>query len=298
MKHFCRRLKKKEKPGFPKFKKRGQKDSFRYPQGIKINGNAVFLPKTGWINFTNTRPIEGTIKQATIKRDGSHWLIHIACAVPVEIVYAPVSEDKAIGIDLGLLSFAHMSDGTVIDNPRCLKHELKQLRYLQRSCARKQKDSSNRKKSIVKIAQLHRKIRNKRKDFLYKVSTVVVKNHGVIAVEDLHVKGMIKNRHLSRSIADVGWSSFLQYLEYKCHWQGKHFVRVNRFLPSSKMCSSCSIQKDMPLKLRTYTCSSCSLIIDRDLNASKNIRSAGISALKTCRANSIGLRNEAGITGF
>jgi putative transposase len=277
---YIRSRKNKQKAGFPRFKKKGVKDSFRYPQGIKITHNKIYLPKIGWIRYINTRPLEGKIKQATIKRERNAWLIHISCVITQDIIQAPLSEHKAIGIDVGLLSFAYLSDGTVIDNPRFLRRELKQLYYLQRSFARKKKGSKNRAKLATKIGRLHTKIKNKRKDFAHKLSTALVKNHDIIAVEDLQIQNMIKNKRLARAIADVGWGLFLQYLEYKCLWQGKHFVRVNTFLPSSKLCSTCGNIQAMSLNLRVYKCSSCSIEIDRDLNASKNIRAAGISVLK------------------
>ena len=281
IKQYLRQCKNKQKTGFPRFKKRGVKDSFRYPQGIKITHDKVYLPKIGWIRYVNTRLLEGIIKQATVKRERDNWLIHISCTITTDITPVSLSENKAVGIDVGLLSFAYLSDGTAIDNPRFLRHELKQLRYLQRALARKKKGSKNREKLALTIGKVHTKIKNKRKDFAHKLSTELVKNHDIIAVEDLQIQNMKKNRHLARAIADVGWGLFLQYLQYKCLWQGKHFVRINTFLPSSKLCSACGNKQAMPLKLRVYKCSSCSLEINRDLNASKNIRAAGISVLKS-----------------
>ncbi len=282
----------------PHFKKKGIRDFFRYPQGIHCHESKVFLPKIGWIKYIDTRPLEGQIKQAIIKRESKHWCIPIVCTIAKEIALVPLCEDNAIGIDVGLRSFAHISNGQTIANPRFLSHELKHLRYLQRAYARTQKGSNNRKKVVERITRLHSKVKNKRKDFLHKVSTALVKSHDMIAVENLNVKGMLSNRRLARSIADVSWSMFIRFLEYKCYWYGKHFVMVDRFLPSSKACSRCNTLQDMPLAMRTYHCRACGLEINRDFNASKNIRAAGISVLKAWGELGTGLLNDIRITGI
>lgn len=283
IKHFFRRIKeKKEKPGFPKFKKKGMHDAFRYPQGIKCANGKVFLPKVGQVPYRDSRPIDGVIKQATIKREGKHWFIAIVCEVEHAIQRVPISQERAIGIDLGLLNFAHLSNGEEIENPRWFRSELACLAKAQRNLCRKKKGSNNRKKAAEKVGKIHRRITNKRHDFLHKQSTTIVKNHDVVAVEDLNVSGMIKNRHLALSIADVGWKTFLAFLEYKSNWMGKHFVSIDRFEPTSKTCSMCGNKQDMPLKIRTFVCSFCNMQMDRDLNASINIRSAGLAVLNAC----------------
>ena len=297
---FIRGVKKKAKVkrGFPHFKKKGIRDSFRYPQGIRCHESKVFLPKIGWVKYIDTRPLEGQIKQATIKREHQHWCIHIVCTITKEIPLVPLCEDNAIGIDVGLLSFAHLSNGQTIANPRFLSHALQRVRSLQKAYARTQKGSNNRKKLLERITRLHNKVKNKRKDFLHKVSTALVKSHDIVSVENLNVKGMLSNRRLARSIADVGWSLFIRFLQYKCYWYGKHFVMVDRFLPSSKACSECGTLQDMPLAMRTYHCRACGLEIDRDFNASKNIRAAGISVLKACGELGTSLLYDTRITGI
>jgi len=297
-KHFFRRLRNKERPGFPRFKKKGDNDSFRYPQGTKCENSKVFLPKIGWVKYNNSRPIEGLIKQATIKREGQHWNIHIVCEVEIKVNKVPLIADTAVGIDLGLKSFAYLSDGQVIENPGFLKKDSKKLRRLQRQFSRKKKGSNNQKKYREKLSKLHRSIKNKRKDFLHKHSTNIAKNHGVVAVEDLHTKGMVRNRRLARSISDAGWRRFVDNIAYKCDWNGKHFVKVDRFLPSSKQCSSCGNKQNISLQTRIYNCSLCKLKLDRDLNASINIRAAGLSVLKVCGEMSVGSLNEARISGL
>jgi putative transposase len=278
--HFFRRFKNGETPGFPRFKKKGQKDAFRYPQGVKVNADRVYLPKIGWVKYRDSRPVEGRVLQATLKREGEHWFISLACEVDVPGP-APiaVTEERAVGIDVGLKSFGVLSDGTEIENPRLLQKALAKLKRAQRRLSRKTKRSNRWKKQVAKVVKLHIQVKNARKDFAHKVSTAIVKNHDVIAVEDLHIKGMVQNRHLSRAISDVGWGLFLDMLRYKAAWAGKHFVQIGRFLGTSQMCSTCGEKKPMPLSVRTYACSGCGTVLDRDWNASLNIRAAGLAVL-------------------
>lgn len=281
--HFFRRVKAGEVPGFPRFKKKGQKDAFRYPQGVKVKDGRVYLPKIGWVKYRDSRAVEGKILQATIKREGEHWFISLACEVELPApAPASTTEEKAVGIDVGLKSFAVLSDGTEIENPRFLRTALAKLKKAQRRLSRKTKRSNNWKKQVVKVVKLHVQVKNSRKDFAHKVSTAIVKNHDVIAVEDLNIKGMVKNRHLSRAISDVGWGLFMAMLEYKAKWAGKHFVRIGRFEASSKTCSNCGVKKPMPLSVRTYACGGCGTVMDRDWNASLNIRAAGLVVLNAC----------------
>jgi len=281
--HFFRRVKNGEPPGFPRFKKKGQKDSFRYPQGVKVKGGRVYLPKIGWVQYRDSRPIEGEILQANIKREGEHWFISLACELELpDPAPVAITEERAVGIDVGLKSFAVLSDGSEIENPRFLKSALAKLKQAQRHLSRKTKWSSNWRRQVAKVAKLHINVKNSRKDFAHKVSSAIVKNHDVIAVEDLNIKGMVKNRHLSRAISDVGWGLFLDMLKYKAAWAGKHFVLIGRFEASSKTCSTCRVKKPMPLSVRTYACGGCGMVMDRDWNASLNIRAAGLVVLNAC----------------
>ena len=145
---------------------------------------------------------------------------------------------------------------------------------------------------------MHLKIKNQRTDFLHKTTTMLVKNHDILVVEDLAIKNMVRNRHLSRSISDAAWGIFVNLLKYKCFWNGKRFVQIDRFQPTSKLCSNGESKQDMPLNKRIFSCSSCGMSIDRDLNASKNIVAAGMSVLKLADGNDIGLPDEARIGGF
>lgn len=278
--HFFRWVMAGDVPGFPRFKKKGQKDAFRYPQGVKVEGGRVFLPKIGWVKYRDSRPVEGKILQATIKREGEHWFISLACEVEVpDPAPVAVTEEGAVGIDVGLKSFAVLSDGTEIENPRFLRLALAKLKRAQRRLSRKTKQSNRRKKQVAKVVKLHIHVKNSRKDFAHKASTAIVKNHDVVAVEDLNIRGMVKNRHLSHAISDAGWGLFLTMLKYKAEWAGKHFVKIGRFEATSKTCSACGVKKSMPLSVRTYACGGCGMVKDRDWNASLNIRAAGLAAL-------------------
>ncbi len=298
LQHFFRGLKTKKKIGFPVFKKKGKNDSFRYPQGIKFDNGKIWLPKIGWVAYWDSRPLEGVVKQTTVKRQGIHWYISVVCEIEKVIIPVPIAANETIGVDLGITHFVQISDGETVGNPTFLKKELRALARLQRLLSRKKKGSSNRKKAVIKVVKKHIDIYNQRKNFAHQLSNKLVKNHDVIVVEDLNIKGMAQNRHLARAIADVGWGIFLSFLKYKCAWYGKHFVSIDRFFPSSKMCSSCGQTQDMPLSIRTYQCTSCGLHMDRDLNASLNIRAAGLAVLNACGGSEVAWSNETGIPGF
>lgn len=307
MSHFFRRLRNKKKPsGFPRFKRKGKHDSFRYPQGVKVEERHLYLPKIGNVRYKRTREIEGTIKQVTVVREGDRWFVAIIGEYEKEVKQIKPALQNIVGIDLGLKHFAYTSSGEVIANPRILQKNIQKLRIEQRKLSRKKKGSNNRKKAVKRVAQLHTRVKNSRKDFLHKLSTKFVKNHDVVAVEDLNVSGMIRNRHLARSIADVGWHTFQTFLKYKFAWSGKYYVEIGRFEPSSKKCSSCGSKQHITLAVRVYRCNNCGLHMDRDFNASINIRAAGISVLQNsfvefahaCGGSGVGHPSEAGISGF
>ena len=178
----------------------------------------------------------------------------------------------SVGVDLGLTSFAVLSDGTALKSPRSLERSLRRLRRLSQAHSRKQKGSQNRHKSALLLARLHRRIRNQRRDFLHKATTELAKTKSVIVIEDLNVRGMIRNRHLARHIADAGWSEFRRMLCYKTLWYGSTLVVAPRFFASSKTCSACGAKKDdLDLSERVYRCQGCGHVMDRDLNAARNL---------------------------
>lgn len=277
---FFRRLKSGKVSGFPRFKKKGQKDSFRYPADVKVEPQRVYLPKIGWVRYINSRPLEGKLLQTTVKRDGRHWFVSFVCKLDLPTPSQPESVvERAVGIDLGLKSYAVLSDGTEIENPKFLRRALRKLRREQRRLSRKKKGSANFQRQKRKLANVYLKVRQCRHDFCHKASTAVAKKYSLIAVEDLNIEGMTKNRHLSLSISDASWGKFTSMLKYKAEWAGKPFITIDRFLATSQLCSTCGGRKPMPLCLRTYQCGVCGAVLDRDLNASINIRDAGIAKL-------------------
>lgn len=290
--NFFNNVKKGRKPGFPRFKCKGVRDSFRYPQGVKIEGESVYLPKIGWVKFRKSRDIGGEIKQTTILRDGKHWYVAFATEREVpDPKPAPVREESAVGIDMGLKSFATLAIGrsnqaTYIANPRFFTQYLSRLRVLARRLSKKVKFSKNWLKAKMQLAKLHAKIRHCREDFAHKLSTMIVKNHDIICVEGLDIANLLKEgtKSLSRSIADASWRHFLKCLEYKAKEKGKHFVKTGKYFPSTQMCSQCGARKEMELSDRCYQCPHCSMVIERDLNSAILEKAAGMSVLQACGA--------------
>ncbi|MCF8339743.1 MAG: transposase [Chitinophagaceae bacterium] len=258
--------------GFPKFKKKTNGGSFSIPQNVLVDGNKLVIPKfKEGIDIVLHREIKGIIKSATISvTPTGKYFVSILIDTNTEIpIKAPITESTTIGIDLGIKNFAITSDGEVFENPKNLRKAQSKLKYLQR------KYSKNKgKRTKQRLALLHEKVVNKRKDFLHKVSTKLIRENQTIALEDLAVKNMMKNHNLAQAISDVSWSTFVTMLEYKADWYGKNILRIGRFAPSSKTCSCCGyINKELKLKDRSWTCPKCSSVLDRDVNASINIKS-------------------------
>jgi len=291
---------KKPRAGFPTFKKRHRRSSFRYPQFVRCENGSVYLPKIGWVPYYDSQSVEGIIKQATVKRQGNHWFVCITCDVEMEVPEIKVTKETVKGIDVGLTHLVTTSDGLQIPSERHLKRLLGRVRHLSQALSRKIKRSSNWKKCLDKLRRLHIKIANMRADFLHKLSTMLTENQGasMICVEDLNIKGLMKNPKLSRAIADASWGTLYRFLEYKCLWKGMVFKQIDQFYPSSKLCSGCGNKQEMPLSMREFHCAACELKLDRDINAAINIRSAGITELNACRETRVGGFGEAGICGF
>ena len=286
--HFFRRCKQGEKPGFPCFKSKGEHDSFRFPQSVKVSGNKVYLPKIGWVRFRKSREIPGVIKQATVSRDGKHWNISFSCEIVQPDPKPPVPDtEEIIGIDLGIQYFLAAVRGTeseqlLIQSPAFLERDLERIRFLSRSYSRKKKGSANREKCRRKLADAYRKVKNRRLDFLHKLSTMIVKSHDVICVENLNIKKMLEDgcRSLSRRIADSGWRTFLNQIKYKAIELGKAVIEMSPYHPSSQLCSSCGSRRKMPLHRRQYDCAHCGFSEQRDINSALGIKAAGTSAFK------------------
>jgi len=267
---FFRRLREKEgQAGYPRFKGEGRYDSITYPQqpGFAITPQGLKLSKIGTIKIKMHRPIRGTIKTCTIKREVDRW--YVCFSVAYEPTQRPVS-DKAIGIDVGISSFATLSNGEVIDNPKHLIQAEKKLVQKQRELSKKKISSANRKRARIVVAKLHRKVRNQRSDFQHKVSGQLIDSYGFIAVEDLNIGGMVKNHHLAKSIADAGWGQFLGYLQYKAEDAG---VQIEKVAPhhTSVNCSVCGKAVPKTLAQRIHSCPFCKVVLDRDHNAAQNI---------------------------
>lgn len=270
--------------GFPKFKKKGAHDSFTLTGSIHVSRGSIQLPRLGKMRTKeDTTKFDGRILSATVSREADRWFVSLSVEREREI---PVRTDnEAVGIDLGVNCFAVIHDGAnteYIHAPKPLANSLKRLQRASKKHSRKQKGSNNKRKSTMRLARLHRSIRNQRKDFLHKLTTTLAKTKRVIAIEDLHVKSMIQNHCLARSIADSGWGEFRRMLGHKTLWYNSVLLIINRFAPSSKACSQCgAINDKLTLSDRIWVCMACGAVHDRDENASKNIRQLGLALLDT-----------------
>ena len=269
-KNFFRNLKQGKKPGFPRFKKKGIKDSFSFDEKAYCIEGCAHLPKIGKVKCKETREIPGKILSSTVSRDVDKWFVSFT--TEQEIQDPKIQNGQIVGIDLGLTTFATLSDGTKIENPKVLRRYLNKIKTLQRRLAKKQKSSKNRAKARVKLAKAYRKVRYVRADFIHKVTTTLAKTKQEIVVESLKVKNMMRNHKLAQAISDVSWAEFVRQLEYKTKWYGSLLTKVDTFFPSSKTCSRCAFKVDkLPLSVRGWTCPKCSARHDRDVNAAINL---------------------------
>ena len=277
-KAFFRRVKAGKHPGYPRFRGRDRYDSFCCPQsGFALAGHAVRLSKIGMVRAVIHRPIEGTIKTCSVRRTSTgKWFVSLSCEV-AEHPHTPAAE-AAVGIDVGLASFATLSAGEQIANPRFFRRDEGDLARTQRRWSTEAKGTPARRKRKKMVARVHERIANRRKNFAHQQSRKIVRRFKVIAVEDLAVNRMVHNHCLAKSISDAAWAQFSTYLAYKAAGAGRQFVAVNP-AHTSQTCSGCGHRQKVLLSDRVYHCLCCSLVLDRDQNASRNILALGLQSI-------------------
>ena len=282
--NFFRGVKQGKHVGYPRFKsKHDNRKSFKSKRvggNIKVFPDAVQLPKIGVVECRVSREVVGRILSATVSQSPSGKYFVALCCTDVDIVQHE-STGATVGIDLGLKDFAITSDGQTFENHRHLRKSAKKLARLQRQLSRKPKGSNNRSKARIKVARQHERITNQRIDTLHKLSTRLVMDYDVLALETLRPKNMVRNRRLAKSVSDAAWGEFVRQLEYKAAWQHKSLVKIDPFYPSSQLCSVCGhrTSETKDLSVRSWVCPDCSAIHDRDHNAAKNILNEGLRVL-------------------
>jgi putative transposase len=286
-----------KRAGFPRFKSRrdtAQSATWRRPA---VKGrNHVFVPKVGVMRFREHRPLKGDIKTVTVSRhsSGRYYIcfqVDDGCACAPK----PRRAKTAVGIDVGIGNFCTLSTGEKVANPHTRRSSQERIAKLQKKLARQKKGSNRYKETKRRLAREYEKVADRRRDFLQTLSTRLVNENQVIAVEDLNVKGMLANHRLAAQIADASWSEFVRMLEYKCEWYGSHLLRCGRFDPSSKMCSACGrIRKDMPLSVRSWECPECGSRHDRDVNAAVNILNFAVASTVNGRGEKVRLASVEG----
>ncbi|MEG4454889.1 RNA-guided endonuclease TnpB family protein [Microcoleus sp. N9_A1] len=258
----------------PRFKKKGHRDSFYLESGtqakpmIRNDSKRVRLPSIGWVRLSEALPVEA-VHNCVISRQADEWFI----AIKVEVQKPDVADYRpSVGVDIGIKELAVTSDGKTFANPQAYRRMSGKMKRLQRSLGRKVKGSANRTKAVGKLAKLHQRISNIRKDAIHKLTTHLAKNHGTVKIEDLNIKAFLKNHKLAGAIADCGMYEFKRQLEYKTEKFSSQLVLVERMFPSSQICSNCGNHRHkMPLKNRVYQCPECGYTGDRDLNAARNL---------------------------
>jgi putative transposase len=270
---------------YPRFKKKGVRDSFYIGNDhVRLSGRKIRIPKLGWVRMREALRFSGKVVSATVSRVADEWFVSLN--VELDHAPAPCESQAGVGVDLGVKTMATLFDGKSVmevEGPKPLGRLLKKVRRLQRQLSRRKKRSRNRWKARIRVARLHERIASIRRDRLHKLTTLLTTRYGTIAIEDLDVRGMLRNRRLARSIADVGFHEFRRQLEYKAAMRRNHIERAWRWFPSSKRCSwCCVVNEDLALGDRVFVCGHCGMTLDRDLNAAINlfstVSSTGIDA--------------------
>lgn len=261
----------KKQSAYPKFKKKGVSDSF-YIGGdkIKVEGKKIWIPNLGWVRMREALRFGGKVNSVTVSRRADHWYVSIN--VDVEVCPLPCENQAKVGIDLGIKTLATLSNGEQIQGSKPLKNLLRKLKRVQRQLSKKAKGSNCYQKAKLRLARLHERIANIRQDGLHKLTTYIIDNFQYIAILNLNVRGMMRNRKLSRAIADMGFYEFKRQLMYKADWHQNHVIVASQWFASSKICSCCKHKKQtLSLSERVYICGSCGYDLDRDLNAAINL---------------------------
>jgi len=287
-----------KRAGYPRFKKKGIHDSFRADNGpgtFKVVEKRIQLSRIGWVRLREDLRFNGRLLSATVSRRADQWYVSIQ--VEIEDVLVVRKNHGTVGVDLGISHLATLSTGEHVEGPKPLKSAMVKLRRLSKAVSRKKKGSQNRRKAVVKLARQHARIVDIRNDALHKLTTDLVRRFDVIGIEDLNVRGMMKNRHLSRAISDMGFFEFKRQLQYKAERLGARVFVADRWYPSSKTCSNCNSKMEkLPLSVREWTCPDCGLTHDRDVNAAINLRKlAASSAVTACCLGSAGSTRKSGV---
>jgi putative transposase len=264
---------------YPRFRRKGQDDRFALTNDqFRVDGQRIRIPKLGWVRMRETLRFAGRIVSASVARVAGHWYVSITVDAS-DSPLPPAENQGPVGVDLGIKALATLSTGEMFEGPKALRTLLMRLRRLSRGLSRKVKGSRNRAKAKLKLAKLHARIANIRRDSLHQLSTSITRRFHTIGIEDLNIKGMLRNRHLARAIADMGFYELRRQLDYKAAWRGGQVVLADRWFPSSKLCSGCGYRlNELGLDVRHWTCPGCGASHDRDVNAAINLRNMAVSS--------------------
>lgn len=277
---------------YPKFKKKASYNRFSLDNNVsKIKKDKLYIPKLGWVKMRESLRLEGKIYSVSISRQANRWYASIGVEMD-ELQFNKANSTEVVGIDLGIKTLATLSNGDVYHGPKSYRKSMKKLKKLQRRASKKKLGSKNRRKANDKVAKLHARISNIRKDFIHKMTTKIVSQFGTVVIENLNVKGMVKNHNLALSLGDASFGEIRRQLEYKCHTAGVNLIVADRWFPSSKTCSCCgTVKEKLPLSERTFKCE-CGFELDRDLNAAINLKKlAADLAVTACGETSSGFES-------
>lgn len=274
---------------YPRFRKKGVNDHFTLTNDqVSLQGSRIRIPNLGWVRVRESLRFNGKIMSATVSRVTDRWFVSITVDTD-DPPKRPAENQGAVGVDLGISALASLSTGEKIAGAKPHTALIRRLRQLSRSLSRKKKGSANRAKARAMLARLHARIANIRLDALHKLTSDLTRRFHTLTIEDLNVRGMVKNRHLARSIADMGFGEFRRQLEYKAAIRGGLVIVTDRFYASSKTCSACGhVLESLPLSVRQWICPDCGASHDRDQNAAKNLLALGLAALSGPTASSVG----------